>query len=318
MEVLITTNPSTQLVTLGFDAGSTNVLTFTPPAEVTNGVTIDLNHFAQSSVGAPITFSLVGGDTNKVTLVDNSGLLTMKYGKGSPNYVIVRATSADSPDYPSVFKEETIGFKPAQAQITFTNLVQTQGETFKRVYNLPESQASLYGGQMVVTYNGSLDEPTQPGTYTVWVSVIESNPDFFGDKIETLTILPSFAGSFPNLGPNDDPDGDGIPALMEYALGGSVGISDLDKLPQTEFSNNTLRLIAVVRTNDPNLIIEPVRSTTLGQEASTWTTNQTISTNHPNTSGVAPGFQRRIYSTTGTNEIMAFLRLQVRTNSLSP
>ena len=258
------------------------------------------------------TYSLVGGDTNnnKVSFSTNSSLLTVNSGSGS---VTVRV---ESPDYPTTPQEATINFAPARAGITFTNLVQTQGATFQRVYNLPSNQASLYApGRLVITYNENVESPTQPGSYTVLVSVLGSDPDYFGSASETLTIQPSFAASFGGANPNSDTDGDGVPALLEYAFNGSTNAPDWSKLPQINLTSNTLSLTATVRTNDPTLIIEPERATNLSLGTNAWTNQGITRHDSTNTNGVPPGFQQRTYSTTVTNEVRAFLRLQVRTNS---
>ena len=312
MEVLVTTNPSTQMLTLGFDTGGTNVLTFTPPPKVTFGQTIDLATYTQSSIEGPVTynFSLVGGNTNQVRL--NGSQLTIDSGTGD---VTVRV---ESPDYPTTPQMANILFDKATAAITsWTNLNQVEGST-----GPVDVMTAPLGLNTVVTYvavgssePASSNPPSLPGLYRVMASVDDQN--YRASDVRDLTVRSRFANLFNDAPANSDTDGDGVPALLEYAFDGSVGANDQSKLPEMNLTNGNLALTAVVRTDDPTLIIEPVRTTNLGLGLSGWSTNQTSQTNSTNTTGVPAGFQRKIFSTTVTNDPRVFLRLQIRTNSTS-
>ena len=121
---------------------------------------------------------------------------------------------------------------------------------------------------------------------------------------------PSFASEWAGQTPTSDANGDGVPALAEYALGGIAGSNNLGVLPQMTRSNNTLTLSALVRTNDPKLSVFPQSASTLGTNSWSsggFTTN--ISTN-----GVPTGFERRTYSFDAGTNPRAFLRLFI-TNS---
>ena len=120
---------------------------------------------------------------------------------------------------------------------------------------------------------------------------------------------PTFASTFSTSPPTSDADGDGIPALVEYALGGDTNRNDQNLLPQIAFSNSNLSLRAVVRTNDTNLLIYPQAS--LDLSSSNWL-NTGFTTNIPSQTNVPAGFQRREYLfNTGTNA-RTFLKLTIQ------
>ncbi len=104
-----------------------------------------------------------------------------------------------------------------------------------------------------------------------------------------------------------DSDGDGLPALLEYALGGSTNSNDQALLPQATLSGSILRMTAVVRTNDANLIIQPEASTDL---ITSWFSNN-ITTNTNDQTSVPVGFQRREYGFDAGTNSRAFLRLRI-------
>jgi hypothetical protein len=119
----------------------------------------------------------------------------------------------------------------------------------------------------------------------------------------------SFTAVYPASLPTSDANGDGVPALVEYALGGSSQSNNHGVLPAMTLSNNFLKLEAMVRTNDTNLLIYPEATLELGSSTS-WITSG-FTTNTANQTNVPPGFERREYQfNVGTNP-RAFLKLTI-------
>jgi len=301
VEVELTNN---QVVTLGFEE-SFGELTFNPsplgPWSLPYGSEVPLTA-STTRVGATSKFMVVG--TGAVIATNN--VLKVEAGTGT---VIVRAYLEETETAPRIEVDRELTLTKAFATITLTNLNQVEGSTG------PVMATTEPGGLgLVLTYAGSPTPPSQPGIYRVMASVVDQN--YQASDNRDLTIRSRFAHLFNDATPGSDSDADGVPALMEYALGGSVGANDQSKLPEVTSTNGSLTLTAVVRTNDPTLIIEPIRTTNLALGG--WSTNQTSQTPSTNTNGVPTGFERKIFSTPMTNDSRAFLRLQVRTNSPPP
>ena len=120
----------------------------------------------------------------------------------------------------------------------------------------------------------------------------------------------SFASEWSGQDATSDANGDGVPALAEYALGGIAGSNNIGVLPQMTRSNNTLSLSALVRTNDPKLSVFPQASASLGSNS--WSTSGFIT--NSTTNGAPTGFVRRTYTYDAGTNPRAFLRLFI-TNS---
>jgi acyl-CoA thioesterase-1 len=76
-------------------------------------------------------------------------------------------------------------------------------------------------------------------------------------------LKPTFRTVFPQQEPSNDSDRDGIPAFIEYAVGGSSATDDGKLLPQAKFVGNTPCFAATVRNDDPSLQITPQFATSL-------------------------------------------------------
>jgi glycosidase len=202
-------------------------LSFVPPQIATAGTTITLS--AVATPASPVTYTLVGGDTGKVTL--NGNLLTINSGNGN---VTIRATVADTPERTGATAQATIALQAAP------------GDTFE--------------------------------------------------------------GLFPGEEPNSDKDKDGIPALVEFALGGSSSANDASRLPQPTREGNNLKLTAVVR--ESGVTVTGQSSTNLG---GAWTTG-ILGTDHPDQNGVSTGFKRKVFTFDTSTNKRAFMRLHVRKN----
>jgi hypothetical protein len=116
----------------------------------------------------------------------------------------------------------------------------------------------------------------------------------------------TFESLFPGQDPNSDIDNDGIPALIEYALGGSSTANDASRLPQLSRDGNNLKLTAVVRTSGSTVTAQS--STNL---SGAWSTG-IEGTDDPNQDGVATGFKRRVFTFDATTNPRAFMRLHVQ------
>ena len=194
----------------------------------------------------------------------------------------------------------------ASATVSISGLTQTYDGSPKTV----TVSTTPSGLSVSTTYDGSATAPTATGTYAVAVSV--TDPNYQGSASASLTIQPppfSFASSFGSSTPGSDSDGDGIPALVEYALGGSTNDSDLNLLPVPSVLGSNVSMSAVVRTNDTNLLIYP--EATLDLSVSTnWTTSG-FTTNTSNQTNVPVGFQRREYQFNAGTNPRAFLKLTI-------
>ena len=275
------------------------------PSSATYGTTLTLS--SANSANTSVTYSLVGGNTNKVSLSGNQ--LTINSGTGS---VTVQAVVAATADRPGATNSGTIAFTKATQTITFglspnTALVGDPSRTLiatsvpGRTPTLTSSQpsvASITGNTLYINAAGS-------------TTISASDP---GDEnylpaeavTQTLTVTAAdFASLWGNQTPASDANGDGVPALVEYALGGNPNSNNLGVLPQMNQSNNILTLSVLVRTNDPKLSVLPQASTDLGTGG--WSSNRF--TTNTSTAGVPEGYVRRTYIyDVGTNP-RAFLRL---------
>jgi hypothetical protein len=141
-------------------------------------------------------------------------------------------------------------------------------------------------------------------------SNIVSHPTILTLEVATVAV-PSFADFYPGQSPSGDADGDGVPALLEYAYGWSNGLVASGKsmiLPQMTQSGNRLVLNYQTRTNDPKVLVVPESSTDLISGA--WATgNVTISNLGPVTVG-GEVLEKRSASVP-MDETKKFLRLRV-------
>jgi len=96
--------------------------------------------------------------------------------------------------------------------------------------------------------------------------------------------------------------------LLKYAVGGALSPTGASESTVTVLDGSKLSLTAVVRTNDPSLIIVGEA----GVDLSVWNTNGVSKTSSTNQVSVPDGCERRIYSVDRTNSpSRQFLRLRV-------
>lgn len=266
---------------------------------------------SSNTANAAVTYSLVGGDTGKVTL--SGSQLTINSGTGS---VTIRATVEEVPG-------EHDG-AVADAVITFRRKDQTiSGFTFDINATVSEGTRTLPGtasSGLALTYVSSdpLVASVSGNTLTLHkagnITLTASQPGDDNYSPVTSAEHPlnvsgastSFEDEFPGQAVDSDNDHDGIAALAEYGLGGSSSGDDSALLPKATRDGSLLKITAVVRANDPALTVTAESSTDL---ASAWTTG-IEGTRAGDQSGVAAGFERRIYSADIGGNPRGYLRLR--------
>jgi hypothetical protein len=141
-------------------------------------------------------------------------------------------------------------------------------------------------------------------------SNIVSHPTILSLEVATVAV-PSFVMAYPGESATSDVDGDGWPALAEYALGWSAALGNDGKgavLPVMSRSNNQLVLNYQVRTNDPKVTVVPENSGDL--VSSNWVTSNVSVSNLGVTNVGGETLQRRSASVPIDGD-RKFLRLRV-------
>jgi len=259
-------------LTRTYDGSSKSATASTSPAGLTVNLTYDGSTTSPTNAGS---YAVVGtiNDTNYSGLASG----TLEISKATANVQI----SSLSQMYDGFAKPVTVTTTPSGLSVS-------------------------------VTYDGSATAPSAVGTYPVAATVNDSN--YQGSANETLSITEppaiTFASTFGSATPTSDGDGDGVPALVEYALGGGTNGNDQSLLPVATLTGSTLSMSAVVRTNDTNLLIYPEATLDLG--SSTHWTSSGFTTNTSNQINVPTGFQRRDYQFNAATNPRAFLKLTIQ------
>jgi len=186
---------------------STPSLSFAPPQFMTYGTTNILS--SSTTPASPVTYSLVSGDTTKVTLSGNQ--LIINSGTGS---IVIRATVAATADHGGATADSTITFQKASQTITFdpTSTAGAVGESSRTLVassssGLPISFSS--GNTNVASLIANALYFNSPGVTTITASQTGN------DNYETAT---SVARSYTVIGNGDD-DGDGQTNADELIAG---------------------------------------------------------------------------------------------------
>ena len=187
-------------------------LSFAPPQFMTYGTTNILT--SSTTPTSTVTYSLVSGDTAKVTLSGNQ--LIINSGTGS---VVVRATVAATADRSGATADATITFQKASQTITF-NPTSTDGfvEPSPRTLVASSSSSGLPTGLAISFYSDKPDVASliQNALYfnSAGVAIITASQTG-NDNYETAT---SVARSYSVFGDGDD-DGDGQTNANEVIAG---------------------------------------------------------------------------------------------------
>jgi hypothetical protein len=257
-----------------------------------------------------VTYTLIGGDTNKVTLTNNQ--LVINSGTGS---VTVRAAVAATTDRAGATNQATITFQKATQTITFglDSASATIGDDPRTLTATSDSGLDIsYSSSdiSVASFVRNTLYINGPGFVTLTAS--QSGNDNYEAALsvqQTLTVTGSSFASSPwgSQDANSDANGDGVAAILEYAFGGVAGSNNLGVLPQMTRTNTTLSLSVLVRTDDPKLSVFPQAANSLGTNA--WSSSG-FTTNF-STNGVPAGFERRTYIYDAGTNPRAFLRIAV-------
>jgi WD40 repeat protein len=95
--------------------------------------------------------------------------------------------------------------------------------------------------------------------------------------------------------------------IYKYAIGGATNVNAASEEVRGSLDGERFSLTAVVRTNDPKLVVAGEASSDLR----TWSTSSVADAVAPDQTGVFSGFQRRIFSVEATNnQPSLFLRLR--------
>jgi len=195
----------------------------------------------------------------------------------------------------------------------------------------PKFVNPLAGGPGLASLTGFQLQADSPcidaGTTTLGVS--PGPQDFFGNALplsgsldigiqQTLLSPPvptiSFSSLFPGQAADSDADTDGVPALVEYALGGATNRADGDRLPAASYQSGTASLVLdyAVRTNDPKLEIWPERIDDLA--STNWQSNGITVQVIGNTNVNGQVLEQRRASVPSAGTERRFLRLKIKAN----
>ena len=283
------------------------VAVFPGSANLPFGTTQAFTAVLQDQFGAPMpqqpvtwNWSVNGGGT-----ISPDGLFTATTVGGPYTLSVETDGLFDAADVTVVKANQTIAFTtPAFAQAGDVRTLSATASSGLPVglAVFPPSLASLRGNTLTF-----LSE----GTVTVTASQT-GNENYLPASEVALSVSvnhPTYSSLFATNHPSSDTDGDGVPALIEYALGGGTNGNDLSLLPVTALAGSNLTMSTVVRTNDTNLLIYPEATLDL-TSSDPWITNG-FTTNTANQTNVPAGFERREYQFNAGTNPRAFLKLTI-------
>ncbi|NCZ95633.1 DUF5011 domain-containing protein [bacterium] len=155
-------------------------------------------------------------------------------------------------------------------------------------------------GNLAVVTNGAVN-PNVLGSYLLAYTATDSA----GNSSTTNRTVNVLLNSFNSVAA--DSDENGIPDLVEYALGGLPTGNPISILPSPVTVGTNLRITFLARTNDSSLLIRPVASTNLS-DSNSWNTNGVVKT-----TGVATnnGFELQTWETPVSGAIRKFLKINI-------
>ena len=165
--------------------------------------------------------------------------------------------------------------------------------------------ASNLPAGLSVNTNSGLISGTPTVTTSVTVALSASNEGGTGTSTLSLNIVAASDSTFTSWA-------EGAPLnsanLELYAIGGATSPTATDGVPsQTALTSSNLSIIAIVRTNDPNLTV--FGQATANLKNVPWTTNGVTKTNAPDQLSVPSGTARQIFSIERGTNTSLFLRI---------
>ena len=165
--------------------------------------------------------------------------------------------------------------------------------------------ASNLPAGLSVNTNSGLISGTPTVTTSVTVALSASNEGGTGTSTLSLNIVAASDSTFTSWA-------EGAPLnsanLELYAIGGATSPTATDGVPsQTALTSSNLSIIAIVRTNDPNLTV--FGQATANLKNGPWTTNGVTKTNAPDQLSVPSGTARQIFSIERGTNTSLFLRI---------
>jgi hypothetical protein len=269
---------------------------------------------ASSTSGLPVT--VTSSDTSVVT-VDGNNLLTI-VGAGSA--ILTANQAGNATTYPAAPVTTELVVSKASQTVTL-NI----GSSTAYLGDAPRTISATASSGLAVTVSSS--DPSivsVTGTTLGFLSVGEvsvtasqsGNANYSASSavasLQVLQAIPSFGSVFPGQTASSDANGDGVPALLEYAFGGNPNSNNSSILPVPSMNNNQLVLTYRARINDPNLTIVPEVSTDLAN-ANSWSTVGITTTIVGTIVVDGTTFEIRNSLVPTTDALKKFLRVRVQT-----
>ncbi|MEX1045088.1 MAG: DNA/RNA non-specific endonuclease [Chthoniobacterales bacterium] len=170
-------------------------------------------------------------------------------------------------------------------------------------------------GSVDVQTSGTVDTATR-GTYVLTYTATDAAGNVTTETRE-VTVRSGATHAFEtqygltssNANFTADPDGDGVPNLMEYAFGSDPAAPDSKPAsPRLIINAETVRFTATVRSNDPSLRVTPLINNDL---IGTWSAQGVVEIDPVEQSDVPTGFLRRTWEVPDASADALFIRFEI-------
>lgn len=233
--------------------------------------TVTLSNLAQTYDGTPRAVTVTTDPAALATSVLYDGSATPPVNAGS--YAVAAQVTASGYTGSA---NGTLVVAKAAATVTLSGLRQVYDGTAKPV----QVGTTPPGLAYTLTYDGSTSAPSAFGTYAVSATITDAN--YTGNARGSLAITPAFATWATAQGlagdaalATADPDGDGLPNLVEFALGGDPLAADTAQLqPQLTAQDGVIELAF---TRAPESVGMADVIVQLSADLTTWTDYATLS-----------------------------------------